>query len=266
MRFHTASRPQLKIKMNNMQFTSCKNCESRFKGNYCPHCRQSSETNRITWHEIGHHFIHAIFHIDKGLPFTINEMLFRPGKTISDYLKGKRAYHFNPFLFLLLLGATASVLFVSVPVRLIADDVDIELIERTRPLLAHKHFTIIGGIVLLFLTLTDFIFHFKKKYTLPELFVSNSFQIGEVLFFMIVAFPFLYLQKQINASYGIHIEIRYFLIALFYMYLFWVRFQFYEAKKKYLVQVLIVIQLLFLSLIIQYGLTKLVLNIVEMKI
>jgi hypothetical protein len=143
-----------------MELISCKNCEFRFKGNYCPNCRQSYETNRITWHEIGHHFMHAIFHVDRGLPYTINEMFFRPGKTISDYLKGKRAYHFNPFLFLLLLGATASLLFVSVPVRLIGEDIDIEAIERTRPLLAHKHFTIIGGIVLFLFMLKVFFFDF----------------------------------------------------------------------------------------------------------
>jgi hypothetical protein len=249
-----------------MEIIICKNCELRFRGNYCPNCRQSSEVHRITWHDIGHHFVHALFHVDKGLLYTVNEMLFRPGKTISEYLNGKRAYHFNPFLFLLLLGATASLLFVSVHVRLIAEDIDMEAIERTSPLLAHKHFTIIGGIVLLYLTLTDFILHFKKKYTLPELFVSNSFQIGEILVFLILAFPFLYLQKLINLRLGTDIEIRYFLTVFFYGYLFWVRFQFYEAKKNYAVQVLIIIQLFFLNLIIQYGLTKLMLNIIEIKI
>lgn len=252
--------------MNQMQLINCKNCDFRFSGNYCPNCRQSSAIHRITWHEIGHHFMHAIFHIDRGLLYTLNEMLFRPGKTISDYLNGKRAYHFNPFLLLLLLGAMTSLLFVSIHIKLIVEDVDIETIERTRPLLAHKHFTIIGGIVLVYLTLTDFILHYKKKYTLPELFVSNTFQIGELLFFLIVAFPFLYLQQLIYEWFDITIETRYLLTVIFYVYLFWVRFQFYQAKKKYLMQFLILIQLFFLNVIIEYGLTKMVLNIIEMKI
>lgn len=249
--------------MNKIDSIICKNCHVNFQGNYCPNCRQSAFVSRITWHELAHHFIHAVFHMDRGLPYTINEMLFRPGKTISDYLNGKRADHFNPFLFIIILGGLTSLLFVSFHINVITEELNMESIEKTRPILAHKHFTIIGSIVLLFLTITDFVLHFKKKYTFPELLVSNSFQIGEILFFLIIAFPFLYLQQYINRWFGTAIEIRYLLIAVMYLYFFWVRFQFYEANKKYLTQIMIIIQLVFLHIIIQYGLTKLVLNIIE---
>lgn len=249
--------------MNSIDTITCKNCSTQFQGNYCPNCRQSAHTHRITWHELAHHLMHAFFHLDRGILHTITEMFLRPGKTISDYLNGKRAYHFNPLLFLILLGGMTSLLFAWLHIGTIAERLNTESIEKITPALAHKHYTIIAVVVLLFLTLTDFVFYRHKKYTLPELLVSNSFQIGELLFFLILSLPFLYLQNYINSHYHTHIEIRSFLIILFYFYFFLVRYQLYAAKRKYITILKIIFQLILVYIVIQHKIAKSMLEMIQ---
>lgn len=243
--------------------TICKNCQTEFNGNYCPNCKQSAHTNRITWHELGHQLLHAFFHVDRGFLYTVREMLLRPGKTIQDYLAGKRGYHFNPFLFILLCGGLASLLFTALHIGVIAEKISTESIEKINPVFAHKHFTIIGVIILFFLTLTDFIFYRKQKYKLPELLASNAFQIGELLFFLLLSIPFLYLQNYLKTQYQIHFELRYVLLVLFYGYFFLVRYQLYRAKTNYGLILKIVIQLILLCVVIQYRIAKTVVETLQ---
>jgi hypothetical protein len=246
--------------MENSSKIICKNCAVSFEGLYCPMCKQSAKTGRITWKEIIDHLLTAHIEVDRGFFHTVRKLFLAPGKTISDYLGGKRAYYFSPVMFVILLGGVVSILFITFHVNILIDNINIESIEATNPILAHKHFTFIGTSMLLFLTVSDFILY-RPKYTLPELFVSNAFQIGELMFFLIVALPFLYLQNQVNAKYGSHFEIRYLLIVGIFCYLFLVRYQFYQAKKRYLLQLKVIIQLILLYTIVKYGLEEVITTI-----
>jgi len=78
---------------------NCKNCNNLYDGNYCNHCGQSANTHEINFKSILHEVQHSLLHIDKGILYTTKELLLRPGKTISDYLNGKRVKHFKPFAF-----------------------------------------------------------------------------------------------------------------------------------------------------------------------
>jgi recombinational DNA repair protein RecR len=85
--------------MTKRELIECKNCGHKYEGYYCSICRQSADTSRITWKEIIEHFLSVVIDVDKGFFYTVKEMLIRPGKTISDYLQGKRIDHFNPLMF-----------------------------------------------------------------------------------------------------------------------------------------------------------------------
>lgn len=237
---------------------SCKNCDTQFLGKYCPNCKQSAATKQITWNELGHNILHAFFHVDKGMLHTIIEMLLHPAKTIKEYLEGKRAYHFNPFFFLILLGGTASLLYNAFHVNVIAERINTESIEQFNPIFARKHFTIVAAIVLFFLTLTDFILYREKKYRIPELLVSNAFQLGEMLLLLIVALPFLYFQNYLNAEFKMEMELRSIILFGVYLYLFLVRYHLYEAKGNYLMIIKIACQLIFLCAIIQYRAARMI--------
>jgi len=85
---------------------SCLNCGHNLAGKYCSNCGQKSDTHRITLkHFITHDLVHGVWHIDRGLFFTVREAALRPGKAAMEYIRGKRIKYYNIFyLSLLLLG------------------------------------------------------------------------------------------------------------------------------------------------------------------
>lgn len=86
--------------------TPCRNCENILSptDRYCRHCGQSAKTGRINLHILLHEIQHSIFHVDKGILYTIKELTVHPGKTLKNYLLGKRVNHFKPFGFVIILG------------------------------------------------------------------------------------------------------------------------------------------------------------------
>jgi hypothetical protein len=238
----------------------CKNCSTHFDGKYCNNCRQLAETNRITWHGLMHYLTHALFHVDRGFLYTLKELTLRPGYTIRDYLNGKRIYHFNPFLFMILIGGLVSLLFSTLNVQLPVKEIELEEIERFNTTIAHKYFAVAGLIYIILLSVTDFIFFFNKKFNLPELLVSNTFQTGQILVITTVFFPILFFQNFVAHTFGVDIEIRVLLKALVFIFLFWVRYQLYEAKRSYWVITKIVIQITVVYIFYNYVIAGLIVH------
>jgi Protein of unknown function (DUF3667) len=89
----------------------CKNCSVPVVGVFCHACGQKAETQRLDWHWLGHELQHSVFHVDKGILYTLKELFLRPGHTIGGYLAGKRKRHFPPLSLILVLAAVYSVLF-----------------------------------------------------------------------------------------------------------------------------------------------------------
>lgn len=86
----------------------CANCTTTFEGRFCPACGQPAHTERITGRYLLHEVPHSIFHVDKGLLFTMKELFVRPAATITEYLAGKRARHFKPLAYVVVLSALSS--------------------------------------------------------------------------------------------------------------------------------------------------------------
>lgn len=89
---------------NNYLNTVCKNCSNNFSGNFCNTCGQKKETHKINFHFILHEIQHSLFHIDGGILYTIKELGRRPGKTIRNFIDGKRVNHFKPVTFVIILS------------------------------------------------------------------------------------------------------------------------------------------------------------------
>lgn len=84
----------------------CLNCQVPTFGNYCANCGQKTDTHRITLkHFIVHDLVHGLWHLDRGILFTIKEAIVRPGKAALDYIAGKRIRYYNVFYLSLLLIA-----------------------------------------------------------------------------------------------------------------------------------------------------------------
>jgi hypothetical protein len=81
----------------------CKNCQNSFHGAFCNLCGQDGQTSKINWHFLYHEIQHGIFHVDRGILYTIKELFTRPGHSIREFIEGKRVKHFKPFAFLLVI-------------------------------------------------------------------------------------------------------------------------------------------------------------------
>ncbi|HEY6619994.1 MAG TPA: DUF3667 domain-containing protein [Steroidobacteraceae bacterium] len=82
--------------------------------NYCANCGQKAPTPRLTLHEIGAEFVHALAHVDRSALSLIWQLLIRPGVVARDYVAGKRKRYFGPFAFLVVTVAfTSAVIAIS---------------------------------------------------------------------------------------------------------------------------------------------------------
>ena len=91
-----------------MESHLCLNCESTIEGKFCSNCGQKTDTHRITAkHFFMHDLLHGVWHIEKGILFTIKQALIRPGQAALEYIAGKRIRYYNVFyLILILIGLT----------------------------------------------------------------------------------------------------------------------------------------------------------------
>ena len=82
----------------------CKSCSTRYVGNFCPRCGQSSKVEeRMSLWKTFLLFIDVWGVGNRGMFHTIRDLILRPGYLICDYLQGKRSAYFPPFKLLFLL-------------------------------------------------------------------------------------------------------------------------------------------------------------------
>lgn len=92
--------------MNHAEY--CLNCNYETIGKYCHTCGQKTDTHRITAkHFFMHDLLHGVWHIEKGILFTLKQALLRPGFSALEYIQGKRIKYYNVFyLILIIIGLT----------------------------------------------------------------------------------------------------------------------------------------------------------------
>lgn len=79
----------------------CKNCHAEVSQHYCPNCGTPVALKRIDGHYILHELEHMI-HFEKGLLYTIKELLLRPGQSVKHFLVENRNRLVKPIVFLLI--------------------------------------------------------------------------------------------------------------------------------------------------------------------
>ena len=88
--------------------SDCLNCTAPVTQNFCPNCGQKSSTHRYSIkHFLAHDFVHGIWHVDKGILFTLKALFTRPGHSVREFIQGKRVPYFS-FVTLILLILTVS--------------------------------------------------------------------------------------------------------------------------------------------------------------
>ncbi|MDF7822086.1 DUF3667 domain-containing protein [Runella sp. MFBS21] len=88
---------------------NCKNCNTEVTLNYCPNCGQPKNLKRIDGHYIIHEVEHVL-HFERGILFTIRELITNPGHNIRSYLSENRSRLVKPIIFIIITSLIYSIL------------------------------------------------------------------------------------------------------------------------------------------------------------
>ena len=81
--------------------SNCKNCKTEVNQNYCPKCGDPVVLKRIDAHYIQHEITH-ILHFEKGIFYTIKELLLRPGENVRNFVTENRSRLVKPIIFIII--------------------------------------------------------------------------------------------------------------------------------------------------------------------
>ena len=82
----------------------CNNCGHEYTGNFCPVCGQRATVGRITWQVVRRGVMDVWGLGGRSLPYSLWQLLWRPGYFISDYIGGKWQSSFPPVKMLVLVA------------------------------------------------------------------------------------------------------------------------------------------------------------------
>ncbi len=76
---------------------SCKNCETKFNGHFCPECGQAFREFDKPFSFVFYNFVGDFFSFDTRFFKTITYLLFYPGKLTNEFFAGRRVRYAPPF-------------------------------------------------------------------------------------------------------------------------------------------------------------------------
>jgi len=79
---------------------NCKNCNTELNSKFCPDCGQPTSLKRIDGHYIVHEIEHVL-HFEKGILYTIKELLLNPGENVRHFITENRVRLVKPILFII---------------------------------------------------------------------------------------------------------------------------------------------------------------------
>jgi len=213
---------------------SCKNCGAAASGKYCYNCGQPITTGRLDSHYIIHEVQHSIFHVDRGILYTIKELLTRPGNTLREYLSGKRISHFKPFAFVIMLGTIYGFIcyfFKVYPEEAItpsyANNADAAHYSQLTFDWMYGHYSFVMLAFIPFYALGSYIVFRKAGYNYVEFLVINSYITGIQILILITTFIIYYLTLSKWAVL--------FSFSVGYLYHIWAYIQLFDDKSKILI-------------------------------
>lgn len=173
---------------------ACLNCAAVLTGPYCAQCGQDAHTQRFSWAYLLHEIPHSVWHVDKGLPYTIWEMLVRPGRTMRRYLAGQRVNLFRPLALVLLVAGVASFVMLALHIQMLPDQparTPAEQQAQAVNQLTLKYFAWFTVALLPGFALLSWALLRRLRYNFVEHFMANALVMGNVLVLQMLFFPLL---------------------------------------------------------------------------
>lgn len=79
---------------------NCKKCNTEATQNYCPNCGQAMILRRIDRRYITHEIEHVL-HFERGILYTIRELITKPGETVRQFIAENRTRLVKPIIFII---------------------------------------------------------------------------------------------------------------------------------------------------------------------
>jgi len=214
---------------------NCKNCQHTINGNYCPNCGQRTTVARINFSNFSKEFTTSVFQIDRGFFYTLKELFLRPGKSIREYLSGKRKNHFKPIAYVLVLSTIYFLMSQFFGTQTYLGDALEGFAEGTKDragedekITVLKWFVEHYAYTTLFLipvySLASYLVFYRVGYNYLEHIVLNSFITGQQAIFYSISSVFsLVINEDLLVSVTLFISI---------FYAFWVFWQFFSVQSR----------------------------------
>lgn len=78
----------------------CRNCEAELTDNFCPNCGSPKTLKRIDGNYILSEIV-SVLNFDKGIFYTIRELVVRPGNNIQNFIHNDRNRLVKPIIFVI---------------------------------------------------------------------------------------------------------------------------------------------------------------------
>ncbi|RZK73313.1 MAG: DUF3667 domain-containing protein [Pedobacter sp.] len=159
---------------------NCKNCNGLVSSKYCPECGNPIKVKRIDGHYVLHEIEHVL-HFERGILYTIRELITNPGDNIKHYLSENRSRLVKPIIFIILTS-----LFYSIVVGLFhLEDRYIDFkddnVKSTASIMfkwVQAHYGYANILMGVFIALWLKLFFRKYEYNLFELLILLCFVVG----------------------------------------------------------------------------------------
>lgn len=246
--------------------SKCLNCAADVTLNYCPHCGQKVATHRYSIkHFLEHDLIHGVWHVDKGILFTLKELFTRPGHGVREFIEGKRVNYFS-FVTLILLILTISAMlapYVHIKMADLVPQQSREMMNSVEKFMAaYPKLVLIISIPLY--SLFSFAWFYKARLNYSEHLVLNSYRIiPEMLIGLLLSILTIFYTNTavLSVLYLGFLTLFSFLYSIFFYYQFFSAYG-YSKKSLLLRSVMMPVSYLLLSFLIGIvvGVAKLLLK------
>ena len=210
---------------------NCLNCNSELSSNFCQNCGQKATTHRYSLkHFVQHDLIHGIFHLEKGILFTIKELFTRPGHTVREYLNGKRVNLFNFVPLIILIITVASLLTPFIKIRildLMSSSAQSKAMMNAIDKFSAEYPKIVALITIPIAAGFSYLFFRKAKFNFTEHLVLNAYSSASLLLINMFFTIFSIFCANPKILFPIYSVIS---LALF-LYTFWIYFQFFSTSS-----------------------------------
>ena len=219
-----------------MEQVRCKNCDTLYQGNFCPHCGQRHiANNRLQMKEVIADFFDNTFNLHKGFFFTLWKLFVIPGKVAQAYIDGKRKRYTNPTRFMVIGLAFQTFIDYWFKTTEVIEQEEYyyfsflsEAMNNSMEIwnvkLAVEYILLTNLFMIVLLPALMYFFFKPLKFNYTELLSTSFYYFPAILF---ITMPFLFVTKVLMDIYVAKEAI----IVIFTVYLFWSYLSFFKTMK-----------------------------------